>query len=78
LPLRDLMSMVVAMVSYGGDKVEWRGQVLRTRRAAAAEPALEADVAAPAAYAPPPYQPDYGAPTYAAAAYAPREPSAAS
>lgn len=30
LPLRDLLSMAVVVASYGGDKVEWRGQVLHT------------------------------------------------
>lgn len=29
LPLRDLMSMVVLLASYGSDRVEWRGQMLR-------------------------------------------------
>ncbi len=30
LPLRDLLSMAVVAASYAGDRVEWRGQVLRT------------------------------------------------
>jgi hypothetical protein len=30
MPLRDLMSMFTALSSYGGDKVEWRGQVMHT------------------------------------------------
>ena len=29
LPLRDIMSVAVVLASYAGDKVEWRGQVLR-------------------------------------------------
>ncbi len=29
LPLRDIMSIAVVLASYAGDKVEWRGQVLR-------------------------------------------------
>ena len=29
LPLRDIMSMATLLASYAGDKVEWRGQVLR-------------------------------------------------
>lgn len=29
LPLRDIMSIAVMLASYAGDKVEWRGQVLR-------------------------------------------------
>ncbi len=31
LPLRDLMSVVVMVASYGGNRVEWRGHVLRAR-----------------------------------------------
>jgi ceramide glucosyltransferase len=30
LPLRDLLSLTVIAASYGSDRVEWRGQVLRT------------------------------------------------
>ena len=30
LPLRDLLSLAVLIASYGGDRVEWRGQVLHT------------------------------------------------
>lgn len=29
LPLRDLLSMAVLLSSYGGDRVAWRGQILR-------------------------------------------------
>jgi ceramide glucosyltransferase len=29
IPLRDLMSMAVLMASYMGDRVEWRGRILR-------------------------------------------------
>ena len=38
LPLRDIMSVIVILVSHGGDRVEWRGQVLHAtphRRASA-------------------------------------------
>jgi ceramide glucosyltransferase len=31
LPLRDLMSMAVLLASYGGDRVVWRGNVMRAR-----------------------------------------------
>jgi len=32
LPLRELMSIVVILASFGGDRVQWRGQVLRVGR----------------------------------------------
>jgi ceramide glucosyltransferase len=32
LPLRDVMSMTIMLASYGGDQVEWRGQVMSTGR----------------------------------------------
>jgi ceramide glucosyltransferase len=32
LPLRDIMSMTIMLASYGGDQVEWRGQVMSTGR----------------------------------------------
>lgn len=32
LPLRDLMSIVVILASFAGDRVEWRGDVLRVDR----------------------------------------------
>jgi ceramide glucosyltransferase len=31
-PLRDVMSMTIMLASYGGDQVEWRGQVMSTGR----------------------------------------------
>ncbi|MCW3476933.1 bacteriohopanetetrol glucosamine biosynthesis glycosyltransferase HpnI [Limobrevibacterium gyesilva] len=34
-PLRDLMSITVILVSYGSDRVEWRGQVMHTGRGSA-------------------------------------------
>ncbi len=32
LPLRDLLSMAVMLASYGGDEVEWRGNMMSTGR----------------------------------------------
>lgn len=32
LPLRDLMSMIIMLASYGSDRVEWRGQIMTTGR----------------------------------------------
>jgi hypothetical protein len=32
LPLRDILSMAIALASYFGDRVEWRGQTLLTGR----------------------------------------------
>jgi ceramide glucosyltransferase len=32
LPLRDIMSVLVILASYGGDRVEWRGQTMHTDR----------------------------------------------
>ena len=31
LPLRDIMSMMIMLASYGSDRVEWRGQMLHVR-----------------------------------------------
>jgi ceramide glucosyltransferase len=33
LPLRDLISVAVWLAAFAGDRVEWRGRVLRARRA---------------------------------------------
>jgi ceramide glucosyltransferase len=85
LPLRDAMSIVVAMASYGGDKVEWRGRVMHTAPAPAKafnvayatsdyQPELEQAAFAPQNFAPPGYAPT----GYAASNYAPHGPSAAS
>jgi hypothetical protein len=62
LPLRDIMSMAIALVAYTGDRVEWRGRVMHTKRGAPiAEAPGEATTAysagrfgyAPASYVPP-------------------------
>ena len=56
LPLRDLMCMIVALASYAGDKVEWRGRVMHTTPATPAEPADEyAGEYRPTLYTPPNY-----------------------
>jgi ceramide glucosyltransferase len=70
LPLRDIMSMVIALVSYAGDRVEWRGRVMHTKRGV-----LDGE----AAYVAPSYAPSTYAPsTYAPPTYAPPGPSATS
>jgi ceramide glucosyltransferase len=79
LPLRDLMSMFIAIASYGGDRVEWRGRVMHTGRAGPAEalprePAEYGSTYGPAAYVPA----TYAKSGYAASSYAPPGPSAAS
>jgi ceramide glucosyltransferase len=33
LPLRDTLSMAIMLASYGGDQVEWRGNIMSTGRA---------------------------------------------
>jgi len=38
LPLRDLMSMAVMLASYGGDEVEWRGNMMSTGRTGPYQP----------------------------------------
>lgn len=52
LPLRDLMSVAVVLASYAGNRVAWRGQVLRTTRPGAVRPTV-----ARAAVARPPLAP---------------------
>ena len=38
LPLRDLISMAVMLASYGGDEVEWRGNMMSTGRTGPYQP----------------------------------------
>lgn len=38
LPLRDLISMTVMLASYGGDEVEWRGNMMSTGRTGPYQP----------------------------------------
>ena len=74
LPVRDLMSMLVALFSYGGNKVEWRGRVMHTGRPASAALDLGGADFEQLAYTPS----RYPAPSYAPPSYAPPGPSAAS
>jgi ceramide glucosyltransferase len=67
LPLRDLMSMLIAFASYGGDKVEWRGRVMHTTGFAAV-------TSTETPHTPPSFVPS----GYTASSYAPPGPSAAS
>jgi ceramide glucosyltransferase len=84
--LREVMSMFVAIASYGSDNVEWRGRVMHTGPAPAEPAAVVSSTAdyqpelEPAAFTPPNFvPPGYAAPTgYAASNYAPHGPSAAS
>jgi ceramide glucosyltransferase len=78
LPLRDLMSMLIALASYGGDRVEWRGQVMHTGPlelgdAPAPTPSYQTLAYQPQAYPPATYDQAYAPP-----GYAPPGPSAAS
>ncbi len=44
LPLRDLLSMAIIFASYASDKVEWRGQMMHTRRPEQPPSPLDRDI----------------------------------
>lgn len=46
LPLRDALSVAVVVASYGGNRVAWRGQVLRVTRPGTVRPAVARATAA--------------------------------